>query len=158
MSFGDISVGNLVIKKTKCANILGIFLNDRLSFSDHINYTKNRLLKYATRIKSLSSLKFGFSPKQMRLIYTQLFQSIGSYGCLAWYGALDKKCTRLNIDKIQRYFSSLRNFRSSCIEYLIRLNGFLYLSDYITIQAICRSLHNVPPNKFRDIHNSLANY
>ena len=90
------------IKKVDKVRFLGVIIDDKLSWEDHLQHLEARLLSAITMIKRIRK----FVPRILhREIYFSLFQSHLAYGISAWGGAcpsklrkvfsLQKRCVRL---------------------------------------------------------------
>ena len=89
-----ISIANNNIEQVKNFKLLGIIINDRLSWKTHITYISNKILKVIYIIRSIKTI---VSNKTLCTIYTALIQPHLLYGIISWYDPNNKQTNRINI-------------------------------------------------------------
>ena len=90
------------VERSSHIKYLGIFIDENLKWDTHINYVTNKL-KYFTFITY--KLKNILSSEQLKCIYYALFNSLATYGIIAWGGTYCNHIRKLvnlqnNITKI----------------------------------------------------------
>ena len=85
------------ICNVKCVKFLGIHLDDRLNYNDHVISLSKRL---AGVVGVMTKLRDLVPVSNLRLIYNSLFQSVLSYGITVWGGC--GKTNRTKIMNVQR--------------------------------------------------------
>ena len=92
-----LAVNNQKIKKVSKIRFLGVIIDDRLSWDDHIEHLENKLISTIVLIKRVRK----FIPKTLyTTIYYSLFLSHLSYCISSWGGAYPSKLEKLfNIQK-----------------------------------------------------------
>ena len=101
VNFHDISVGNNTINDTSVTKLLGIYLDKKLHFVNHITEMSMKVAKSIGRLYKLNR----FLPETiLKTLYTSLIHPYLSYGIEAWHGThqnnnskifvLQKKATR----------------------------------------------------------------
>ena len=96
-----ISVGDALIESKPCVKYLGVLLDSRMSFSEHVREAANRA---ATRVSALSRLMAnlgGPSPTRRRLLMSTT-QSVLLYGAEIWGGVLGREVHRKKLAQVQR--------------------------------------------------------
>ena len=77
------------VGRVNCFKILGITVNDKLTWKDHIT---NIVLKASKRLYLLCMLKrAGLSSNELLTIYTAMIRSVLEYGCEIWHPGLTKE-------------------------------------------------------------------
>lgn len=74
-------INNFGIEKTPSVKILGVLLNDRLSFSEHINDMSKKMSK---KIGVIERVRYLIPQKALILVYEAIIQSIITYSCQVW--------------------------------------------------------------------------
>ena len=75
-----LSMNNVVIENVKSFKFLGIIIDDRFSFKEHISYIENKVSKSIGIIK-----RFHFLPSNvLRNLYFSIIHSYLSYGNVIW--------------------------------------------------------------------------
>ena len=90
----DICIANQVLTKTSSANFLGVIIDDKLRFEDHVNKLRLDLSKVAGVVWTART----YLPKKLlRTIYLSLAWSKLTYGILVW-----GRCSLTRIGKIRK--------------------------------------------------------
>ena len=82
VNFPDISVGNNTINKTSVTIFLGIHIDNKLNFVNHITEMS---MKVAKSIGLLYKLNRFLPETILKTLYTSLFHPYLSYGIEAWH-------------------------------------------------------------------------
>ena len=90
---------NISIKPTECTKFLGVYIDNHLSFSNHVD---NIISKCSSRIYLLRQLKIlGMNAEGLKTFYCSNIRSLLSYAAPAWFTLLgDTDSNRL--EKVQR--------------------------------------------------------
>ena len=87
------------LKEVECDKILGIMVDDRLSFVQHVDYV---VKKCQQRLHWLRVLKRnGVSIKHLKDLYLIMIRSIVTYAAEAWYGFLSNT-QKDRLERVQR--------------------------------------------------------
>lgn len=117
------SCGNSLNNLCQCGNILrvtsykylGIFFDNHMKWSVHIEYLKKRLRKFVFAFKELS---YVLNKKEMKIAYYAYVQSLLSFGIIAWGGAYKTIMNSLSITQkmiIKVAFKKNRRFATDLL-------------------------------------------
>jgi hypothetical protein len=70
---------------------LGIIVDTKLTFREHLMYTSTKCTKIVHAIAKSAKLSWGLKHEALNTIYKG---AILLYGAPVWIGAMDKKCSR----------------------------------------------------------------
>jgi ribonuclease HI len=72
------------IKPVTKFKYLGVILDSRLNFADHINHISGKATKVIWQLARAARHDWGFSPEIMRTLYQRCIEPITVYGCSIW--------------------------------------------------------------------------
>ena len=81
---GRIIMGDGEILRESCVKFLGVFIDDRLTFAEHIKCINSKLSK---SLGILNKVKYYVPPTILRTLYTSLFEPYIKYGIEVWGSA-----------------------------------------------------------------------
>ena len=90
------------IEFTQKAKYLGVYLDNKLLWSRHIDFATKRTKQFLFKLKKAVSKKWGPKPKYMKWAYTAIVQARLFYSCIVWGPSLRQKGNREKIDSINR--------------------------------------------------------
>ena len=150
----NISMNNVPLERVKRAKFLGVYIDDKLSWGDHISYVATQVSK---GVGILAKLKFTLPLKALRLIYLSLILPQLSYCCSVWSGANKSILNKLLIlqKRAVRHItcSASRDPTSSLFASL----NLLKLPDVITLSLVIftyRCLNNLLPTSFSTFYTT----
>ncbi|KAJ8019368.1 hypothetical protein HOLleu_42077 [Holothuria leucospilota] len=79
----NISMNNKPLLNVHCTKFLGVYIDDKLSWKDHVQYVS---VQISRGVGILSKLKFTLPQRALRLIYLSLVLPHLSYCCSIWSG------------------------------------------------------------------------
>jgi len=102
----SIKIGNEELKRKPSIKFLGIIIDEKLNWQNHIETTRNKLSKITYSLKMVKS----FLPKQnMKILYQSLIQPYLEYGITLWGGT-----HKIHLDKLRIVQKKIiRNITSS---------------------------------------------
>lgn len=80
----DIKYDNTPIPSVQQKRFLGVIVDNKLSFKDHINYISAKALKRFNIMKYLAGVSWGSDPVILSMIYKSIVRSHFDYSCLAY--------------------------------------------------------------------------
>ena len=96
-NLNDVMSTKQSLLETNLEKVLGVNVDNWLTFSDHVQYAANK----ANKILSMIKRSFTFKEKQtIRPLYVSLVRPLLEYGNTIWAPLYKKDC--LTIEKIQR--------------------------------------------------------
>ena len=81
---------------------MGIILDCKLTFRDHINYMTEKCTKLIFALFKSAKLNWGLNHPALKAIYTGGILPLLQYGAPVWISAIDKACYKLNLVRVQR--------------------------------------------------------
>jgi hypothetical protein len=79
-----LNINGVSLKLERSAKFLGVVFDDRLTFTQHIDYVVDKCRKRINLMKSLSGTEWGASRSTQMLIYKSLIRSVLDYGSIAY--------------------------------------------------------------------------
>lgn len=119
------------IKQKKVAKYLGVRLDDRLSFQNHISYTLSRTFSAQQKLYPLTCPKSHLSPFNKLLIYKTIIRPALTYGAPIWCSISDTQRKRLQVFQNRILRGVLSAGRYTRIQDLHEFTGVEYISQYI---------------------------
>ena len=155
---GDLIFNGNVLKRVSSVKFLGLFIDDKLTWKDHIDYVRKLISR---NVGVLNKLRYSFPPSILQLLYSTLILPHLNYGILAWGNAaachiekvllLQKKAVRI-IDNVDFIAHTNVIFMEKCI---------LKISDLYTYN-LCQFMYSVnngeAPTIFENMFNRNNSY
>ena len=142
VNFPDISVGNNTINETSVTKFLGIHLDQKLNFVNHMTEMSMKVAKSIGLLYKLNS----FLPETiLKTLYTSLIHPYLSYGIEAWHGTYQDNTSKIFVlqKKAIRAINNLAYnehtnacFKSNKIlnlsdQYKLQVSNYIFLVAYI---------------------------
>ncbi len=134
----SITVNNTIIEPSRTCTYLGLVLDDKLIWRDHIKYKCTSTKRLLFIVNKCCRLTWGLSRDKLITIYKSIFLPKLLYGCVVWGGALRHTWCRKLLRATQRQFSLTisRSFKTnSTLSALILAN--IPPIDYVVKNRIC---------------------
>ena len=127
----DIKIGNNIIDEADFVKFLGIYIDNHLSFRNHINEIS---IKISKSVGLLHKLNKFLPPKILKIVYTSFIHPYLSYGIEAWHGTFKNWTQKIFIlqKKAIRALNKLE-YNHHTNEYY-KLNNIIKLEDQYKIQ------------------------
>ena len=93
----QITLNNKNIQNLHVAKFLGVYMDYKLTWKDHILYIIRKCERYINILRMISSLRWGADPCIALLFYRACIRSIIDYGCLAYGNASDSLLKKLDV-------------------------------------------------------------
>ncbi|KAL0809899.1 hypothetical protein ABMA28_011376 [Loxostege sticticalis] len=124
ISMGGVDVG--MLNKIK---ILGLTIDHKLTFNDHIATQTRKALDIYKQIARAAKVTWGLHPEIIRLIYNATIEPIIMYAAPAWAPAANKIGVRKLLDSVQRGFAQklCKSYRTVSLHSALTLAGILPL-------------------------------
>lgn len=90
------------IEIKKSTKFLGVTLDSKLNWSEHIENQTRKCKRILFQCRRVVGPSWGLSPKTMTWIYRAMVRPVLSYGALVWVNAMLLKKNRTNTGRIQR--------------------------------------------------------
>jgi hypothetical protein len=91
------------IQRVRCFKYLGVLLDDKLFFSNHIREVAANAASYMHKLRRIARGEWGLSSGSLATIYKGVFESMVSYAAAVWHHRLDSNGTYIqNLRSEQR--------------------------------------------------------
>lgn len=131
--FNPLIVEGIPITQQKVAKYLGIKLDERLYFHDHVSFTLARTFSAQQKLYPLTCPKSPLSPYNKLLIYKLIIRPTLTYGAPVWCSISDTQRHRLQKFQNRILRGVLSADRYARISDLHDFTGIEYISDHINI-------------------------
>ena len=101
-----IKIKNKHIELTSSVKYLGIILDNKLNWTEHIKYTVKKCIRAIYAAKKAIGKTWGLSPKKLRWIYTAIILPKLTYGAVVWAFDLTSRNIK-TLSKVQHLISVL---------------------------------------------------
>ena len=104
---------------------LGVIINNKFKFSEHISYAAERCIKLIYSLSKLAKDSWGFKYEALKTVYKGAILPLPLYGAAVWIEALKYEYNRLKYIRVQKLTNIriARAFRSTSSEALCILAG-----------------------------------
>ena len=139
------------IQRTNCAKFLGLYIDEKLKWDEHINITKKKISK---SFFAINKVKYILPKKQLSTLYYSLVYPYLTYGIILWGATCHVHLSKLSImqkKSIRIITGSHYRAHTSPIFKCLR---FLKLEDLYKLQvSICvlSFIHGLLPSSLNDI-------
>ena len=93
----QIKIGNEEMRFEKSVKFLGVIFDQRLTWTQHINYIVNRCNRRINLLRALSGTDWGANKRTMLMLYRTLIRSVIDYGSIAYDSASKSSKQKLNL-------------------------------------------------------------
>ena len=152
--FNIIKINGMKLCPSKCIKYLGIYLDEHLNGSAHIN---TLLPKLRRANGMLAKIRHYTSPDQVKSIYYAIFASHMTYGCQVWGISFNNTCIR-KIQTLQNNALRIITFAPDFRDHVTPLyanQNILKIKDLISLknlQLIHDYFKNKLPSTFNDFY------
>ena len=115
----SIKIGDSIIQSKSLVKWLGIWLNSKLTFKQHVKKKTTQALKVFNQIKRLSNTKRGLSFQVIRQLYIACISSIADYGVPIWWNNqknMLKKFQKLQNIALRKILGAFKTFPINVME------------------------------------------
>lgn len=137
-----LQVGGIEVHPSAKVKLLGIIIDERLSFTPHVRYAIEKALSIFKLTCRATSPTWGLSPDLVKRIYLQIVEPTIMYGIEIWHRALRFKYVRRMLLKIQRCFAlrAAKAYRTTSLNASLPLAGFVPIDLRLEETAALASL------------------
>nr|CAI5854676.1 unnamed protein product [Callosobruchus analis] len=144
------------IERVESIKYLGVFLDQKLNWKDHIYYVTKKVRKL---IHKFFELRHILSSKMLKIVYASLIESIITYGIVAWGGASKTSISPLQIAQKYVIKIMLLKNRRYPMELLFQVSKLLTV-EQLYIKSVIRFMltntyyrNSLPYSHSRNIRN-----
>jgi hypothetical protein len=123
----DVSIylNNKFLEQVNTIKYLGIIIDSKLNFREHLIYTSTKCSKLIHALSKSAKLSWGLKHKALNTIYKGAILSFKLYGVPVWIRAMAKKCNKILYTRVQRLINIkiAKAYRTTSGEALSVLTG-----------------------------------
>ncbi|CAK1553159.1 unnamed protein product, partial [Leptosia nina] len=125
----EIIMNDIKIKIDKEIKILGLTIDRKLTFENHINNTIKKATKLHNYVSKAAKVNWGLNPDIIKTIYLAVIEPIILYASPAWGDAANKVSIKTKLKQIQRKFAIkiIKAYKTVSYEASIAIAGLLPL-------------------------------
>ncbi|XP_063894705.1 uncharacterized protein LOC126057099 [Helicoverpa armigera] len=122
-------MGGVDIGMSREIKILGLTIDDKLTFNTHVANVCRKALNIAKQLQRAAKISWGLHPDVVRTIYTAAVEPVILYAAAAWSPAAQKICVRKLLNTVQRGFAQkiCKSYRTVSLNSALLLAGLLPL-------------------------------
>jgi len=104
---------------------LGIIIDSKLTFREHINYIKEKCSKLIFALSRSAKINWGLSHNALKSVYTGAILPLLLYGAPIWVNVITKACYRTKLTRVQRLINIriAKSYRTVSNEALCMITG-----------------------------------
>jgi len=123
----ELYVNNRIIEQVNTIKYLGIILDNKLTFREHVNCMEEKCSKLIFSLSRSAKISWGLKHKALKTIYAGGTLPLILYGAPVWKGAMDIKCYKTKLIIIQRLINIriARAYRTVSNEALCVMTGLI---------------------------------
>ena len=137
-----LSMGGVCIGLSKEIKILGLTVDEGLTFNTHVLNVCRKALSLYRRLSRAAKIHWGLNSEIIRTIYVAVIEPTIMYAASAWAPAANKLCVRKQLDAVQRGFvrKLVKAYRTVSLNSALILSGLLPLDLRIREVALLYEL------------------
>ena len=136
-----------IIERKHCCKFLGIIIDDKLNWSDHITYTRSKLSR---SVYAMNRMKNMIDMPYLKTLYYSLVHSYLSYGTILWGSTYSSYLNSIRICQKKAVRCISKSSYNSHTDPLFQKGGILKFDDLYTLEIgkfVFDGLHNILPNR-----------
>ena len=98
----EVYLNNKQLRQVKTMKYLGIIIDNKLTFREHITHVKEKCRKIIFALSNSAKPNWGLNHKALKTLYTGGIQPLLLYGAPVWAEILGKTSHRKNLTRVQR--------------------------------------------------------
>jgi len=128
----DVSIylNNKPLEQVNNIKYLGIIIDSKLNFRDHIIHTSRKCTALMHALTKSAKLSWGLRHEALNTIYKGVILPLILYGAPVWIDAMEKKCNKIIYRRVQR----LMNMTIAKVYRTISYEALCILTGTITIE------------------------
>ncbi|XP_023213264.1 uncharacterized protein LOC111616058, partial [Centruroides sculpturatus] len=108
----SIKINNRKIKNSTAVKYLGIMMDQKLNWTEHMRYIYGKAVKVVQALKTICRNYWGYGPTTSRILYTTVIEPMVTYGSEMWGSSISRVHIRRKLLSIQRFLAI--NIAKSC--------------------------------------------
>ena len=120
----NIEMNGINIELKPYIKYLGVFIDEKLNYNQHINYLKQKMTSKLMKMPLMTRNKWGLTYESLKLIYSAAFEPSITYCSSVWAKSLTKQNIK-KLKSIQRLFAIkiIRSYRTISYESAVTIAG-----------------------------------
>jgi hypothetical protein len=98
----EIYLHNKIPEKANKIKHLGIILDSKMTFRDHVNYVEEKCTKLIFTLSKSAKVSWGLKHETLKTMYAGGILSLILYGAPLWKGVLDITCYKAKLIRVKR--------------------------------------------------------
>jgi hypothetical protein len=121
----SIYLKNKLLEHVKTIKYLGIIIESKLNFREHLIYTSTKCSKLIHALSKSAKQSWGLKHEALNTIYKGAILPLMLYGVPVWIGVMAKKCNKILYTRVQRLMNIkiAKAYRTTSGEALSVLTG-----------------------------------
>ena len=121
----SVYMNNKLLEQVKKIKYLGIIIDSKLNFREHVLYVSNKCTKLIHALSKSAKQQWGLRHAALYTIYKGAILPLLLLGAPVWIEALDKESNKTGYNRVQRLINIkiAKAFRTTCNEALCRGSG-----------------------------------
>jgi Reverse transcriptase (RNA-dependent DNA polymerase) len=155
----EIKLNGKVIQKQNYIKYLGIILDDKLNWNEHVKYIVEKARKTYWATKSFIASNWGLNPLRIKWIYDQVVLPRITYGSIGWWEKCNQITANRTLNKIKNTFlrAITGSTKTSPIEPIQTIMGIPDMTKSITNSASLTYLRLKNKNLWTNNHSRFNN-
>ena len=87
----ELLIDNIALKQTKIHKYLGLFIDNKLNWNEHIDQKSQEAIKKTMAIKRYLGLTWGIDNVKLMVFYRAVIVPTLTYACTVWFNATQIK-------------------------------------------------------------------
>ncbi|XP_067128373.1 uncharacterized protein [Centruroides vittatus] len=143
-----VNISNSRIKYSTTIKYLGLLLDHKLLWKDHIQEAYNKAHAVSHALATIAKNKWGLKYKARRATYQAVTQQIVAYGCEVWGHRINTYHTRRKLLSLQRLAAlyTARAYRTAPTDGLLVLSNLTPIDLYITERYVLHMIKRLGRN------------
>ncbi|XP_067118869.1 uncharacterized protein [Centruroides vittatus] len=123
----SIRINNTKIKNATSVKYLGIVLDQKLNWTEHVHHIYEKAVKTAQALKTISRNRWGYGPSTTRTLYSAALEPLITYGAEVWGSSVSRIHIKRKLLSIQRILaiSIAKAYRTAPTEALLVIDHIL---------------------------------
>lgn len=134
----ELYIGGIKLTLVDKINILGVTIESKLIFQEHITNTCRKALNIYKQITKTAKISWGLSTEITKTMYIAITEPIVMYAATVWHGAVEKINNQKKLNTVQRGFAQMiaRTYKTVSLSAAMLLAGLLPLDLRIKVYAV----------------------
>ena len=134
-----ITIDTDIIERRNCCKFLGLMIDHKLTWSEHISYTKSKISR---SLYAMNRLKHMIGKQYLKTLYDSLVHSYLSYGVILWGGTYSTHLNAIRVSQKKALRCIYNSKYNTHTHPLFQDSKILKFDDLYRFE-VCKFVHNV---------------